>query len=76
MLSYQDPEQLSSRQVAAVYDIRDLNQVVVWRRNLDQVGVGALGVRKQGRPSMDTSNSAQALHEENERLRAEMAYLN
>ncbi|MDP9923082.1 hypothetical protein J2W25_002103 [Variovorax boronicumulans] len=30
MLSHQDREQLSSRQVAAVYDIRNPNQVVVW----------------------------------------------
>jgi transposase len=29
-LSHQDRQQLSSRQVAAIYDIRDLNQVVVW----------------------------------------------
>ena len=31
-------EQLSSRQVAAIYDIRNPNQVVVWRRNFDQNG--------------------------------------
>ena len=30
VLSHQDREQLSSRQVAAVYDIRNPNQVVVW----------------------------------------------
>ncbi len=33
-LSHQDLEQLSSRQVAAVDDIRNPNQVVVWRRKL------------------------------------------
>ena len=32
VLSHQDREQLSSRQVAAVYDIRNPNQVVVWRQ--------------------------------------------
>jgi len=32
----QDREQLPNRQVAAVYDIRNPNQVVVWRRNLDR----------------------------------------
>jgi transposase len=32
-LSHQDREQLSSRQVAAIYDIRNANQVFVWRRN-------------------------------------------
>ena len=35
VLSNQDREQLSSRRVAAVYDIRNPNQVVIWRRNLD-----------------------------------------
>lgn len=87
VLSHQDREQLSSRQMAAIYDIRNPNQVVVWRRNLDEGGVEALGSRKQGRPSMNserrcpappnmvTSDSAQALREENERLRAEVAYL-
>ena len=87
VLSHQDREQLSSRQVAAVYDIRNPNQVVVWRRNLDEGGVEAFGNRKQGRPDMKSerrcpappptviTDSAQALREENERLRAEVAYL-
>jgi transposase len=30
VLSHQDREQFSSRQVAAIYDIRNPNQVVVW----------------------------------------------
>lgn len=30
VLSHQDREQLSSRKVAAIYDILNLNQVVVW----------------------------------------------
>ena len=87
VLSHQDREQLSSRQVAAVYDIRNPNQVVVWRRNLYEGGVEALGNRKQGRPSMKPkrrcpappstviTDSTQALRGENERLRAEVAYL-
>ncbi|SFN49933.1 transposase [Variovorax sp. OV329] len=87
VLSHQDREQLSSRQVAAVYDIRNPNQVVVWRRNLDAGGVEALGSRKQtmrpekperrcpAPPSKVINDSAQALREENERLRAEVAYL-
>ena len=78
VLSHQDREQLSSRQVAAVYDIRNPNQVVVWRRNLDEGGVEALENRKQGRPDMKSerrcpappttvvTDSAQALREENE----------
>ena len=87
VLSHQDREQLSSRQVAATYDIRNPNQVVVWRRNIDQGGVEALGSKKQGRPNMKQErccpapqnpavpDPAQALREENERLRAEVAYL-
>ena len=57
VLSHQDREQLSSRQVAAVYDIRNPNQVVVWRRNLDGGGVEALGSKKQGCPSMKPERS-------------------
>ncbi|WP_373566762.1 helix-turn-helix domain-containing protein [Methyloversatilis sp. XJ19-49] len=49
-LSHQDHEQLSSRQVAAIYDIRNPTQVVVWRRKLDEGGVEALGNREQGNP--------------------------
>jgi transposase len=73
--------------VAAVYDIRNPNQVVVWRRKLDEGGVEALGSRKQVRPNMKPerrcptppspviTDSAQTLREENDRLRAEVAYL-
>ena len=86
VLSHQDREQLSSRQVAAIYDIRNPNQVVVWRRALDDVGVAALESRRQARPmkaekpnpeppEADSPNSHHALHEEVERLRAEVAYL-
>ena len=87
VLSHQDREQLSNRQVAAVYDIRNPNQVVVWRRNLQEVGLPTLGNTKQGHPTMKperrspalpgavTADSAQALLEENKQLRAEVAYL-
>ena len=87
VLSHQDREQLSSRQVAAVYDIRNPNQVVVWRRNLQEGGLPALGSTKHGYPTMKperrapalpgtvTADSAQTLLEENKRLRAEVAYL-
>ncbi len=87
VLSHQNREQLSSRQVAAIYDIRNPNQVVVWRRKLDEGGVQAFGIREQESPSMKKerrspappstaiTDLAQALHEENERLRAEVAYL-
>lgn len=87
VLSHQEREQLSNRQVAAVYDIRNPNQVVVWRRKLDEGGVEAFRIMEQEHasmkkessclepPSTDITDSAQALREENERLRAEVAYL-
>ena len=87
VLSHQDREQLSSRQVAAIYDIRNPNQVVTWRRKLDEGGVQAFGTWEQEHSSMKNeqrspvppstaiTDSAQALREENERLRAEVAYL-
>ena len=50
VLSHQEREQLSSRQVAAIYDIRNPNQVVVWRRNLDQGRLQALQNEKEERP--------------------------
>lgn len=87
VLSHQDREQLSSRQVAAIYDIRNPNQVVVWRRNLDQGRLQALQNEKEERPKMKperrcaapsnvvAADAAQTLREENERLRAEVAYL-
>jgi transposase len=87
VLSYQDREQLSSRQVAAVYDIRNPNQVVTWRHKLDEGGVEAFGIveqehssmKKERRclepPSTGITDQAQTLREENERLRAEVAYL-
>lgn len=89
VLSHQDREQLSSRQIAAIYDIRNSNQVVIWRRKLAEGGVEAFGIREHEQPTMKkerrcsarptaaTTDSAQtqALCEENERLRAEVAYL-
>ena len=86
VLSHQDRERLSSRQIAAVYDIRNPNQVVVWRRKLDDGRVQALASSKQEHPTMKperrcpappdtTTADPQTLHEENKRLRAEVAYL-
>jgi transposase len=87
VLSHQDREQLSSRQVAAIYDIRNPNQVVTWRRKLDEGGVQAFEIWEQEHSSMKNerrslvpsstviTDSAQVLREENERLRAEVAYL-
>lgn len=52
VLSHQDREQRSSRQVAAIYDIRNPNQVVLWRRKFNEGGVQAFGIREQEHPSM------------------------
>lgn len=43
VLSHQDRERLSSRRVAAIYDIRNPNPVVVWRRSLDKGDAQAMG---------------------------------
>jgi len=87
VLSNQDREQLSSRQVAAVYDIRKPNQVVTSRRKLDEGGVEAFGIWEQEHssmkneqrspvpPSATITDSAQALREGNKRFRAEVVYL-
>ena len=60
---------------------------MVWRRKLDEGGVEAFGIREQESPSMKkeqrcpapsstaVTDPAQVLREENERLRAEVAYL-
>lgn len=87
VLIHQDREQLLIRQVSAVYNIRNCNQVVVWRRNLDQGVVQDPESSKQGHPTMKlerccpaplgmvTADPVPALLEENQRLRAEVAYL-
>ena len=74
VLFHQDREQLSSRLVAAVYDIRNPNQVVIWRRKLYEGGVEAFGIWEQEHSSMKNeqrslvppnaviTDSAQALH--------------
>ena len=63
VLSHQDREQLSNRQVAAVYDIRNPNQVVVWRRNLDEGGVEAIG-RRQTRQQISRVTTSQCFFHE------------
>jgi transposase len=88
VLSHQDREHLSCRQVAAIYDIRNPNQVKVWRCNLDEDGLQDPGSTKQEvRPNMNARrpcppppsavapNAEQVLRQDNERLRAEVAYL-
>lgn len=86
-LSHQDRDHLSSRQAAAIYDIRDPNQVVVWHSNLDTLGVVAFESRKRRifhmKPtqfgpeplSTVTPDAKSALREQNDGLPAEVAYL-
>lgn len=52
MLAHQDHEQFSSRQVAALYDIRNPHQILVWRRNLDQGRLQACETRNEEQPHM------------------------
>lgn len=52
VLSHQDRERLSSCEIAAIYDIRNANQVVIWRRNLDQGGLPALPNETENLPQM------------------------
>lgn len=85
VLAHQDREQLSCRQVAALYDIRNPNQVVVWRRNLDQGRLQAPESGKEERPKMNperrsaapsstvVADTQKALRDENDRLHAEVA---
>lgn len=47
VLSHQDGEQRSSRRVAAICDVGNPNQVVVWQRAFDDGGVAALEDRRQ-----------------------------
>lgn len=86
VLMHQDRERLSCRRVAAIYDVRNPNQVVAWRRAFDGGGVVALESRRPARPmkvdmpnpklpDTDGASSNRALREEVERLRAEVAYL-
>jgi len=50
VLSYQDREQLSCRQGAAAYVLRNFNRVVLWRRNVDEGGAGLSGSGNKGAP--------------------------
>ena len=87
VLAHQDREQLSSRQVAALYDIRNPNQVVVWRRNLNQGRLQAREIGKEEQPKVKperrsatppstvVADAEKTLRKLNDRLRAEVAYL-
>lgn len=61
VLAHEQREQLSSRQIAAVYNHRNHNQVVVWRRNPQKGGLPALGSTKQGHPTIKPERRSPAL---------------
>lgn len=82
--------QLSGQQVSARFDLRDSGAIGRWERQYDEGGCEALRPRPKGRPSQmpntkpvpskdinpSTDNrSRQELLDENEFLRAEVAYL-
>ncbi len=87
VLAHQEREQLSDRQIAAIYDIRNGNQVAVWRRKLrlSDAAEGGMGddsemtdtqdQQRQAPAVLDGTAQTMALLQENERLRAEVAYL-
>jgi len=86
VLAHQDREHVSNRQLAAIYDIRNANQIVVWRRTLERpVGPATAGKWKAcpmkaakkdvATPDPDSGKSHRALLDEIERLRLEVAYL-
>lgn len=91
VLYRQEREQLSCRQIAILYDIRNPNQVAVWRKEFDAGGLPALENKRrrctqviQNIPLSTTASitsevsdidTLQALRDENERLCTEVAYL-
>lgn len=83
-------EELSCRQVTALFDIRGGSGVVsAWERQYHEGGIDALKPKPRGRPKRMTApkppdpppphagdaRTLQALRKENEHLRAEVAYL-
>lgn len=83
-------EELSFRQVAALYDVRaGQNVVVTWERQYHEGGLDALKPNPRGRPKKmtapkppshqapqaDDTRTLEQLRKENEYLRAQVAYL-
>ena len=83
-------DELSSRQVAIVFDVRGGHgAVAIWERQYHAGGAEALEPKPRGRsktmptskptpvvqPQTDDARALKALREENEYLRAEVAYL-
>lgn len=82
VLNYMNDFGVSSTHAAAVYNIASPSTINKWLKQLEENGVDALETNKKGRPSMKketkkkpVEGSLEALQAENERLRAENAYL-
>ncbi|MED1865965.1 IS3 family transposase [Fictibacillus nanhaiensis] len=86
VLNYMNDTGASLMQTAAVFKIPSHPTILSWKRKLEEDGLDALKPKKKGRPSMKkkpqepkkpapSEGSEQALQAENERLRAENAYL-
>lgn len=86
VLNYMNDNGASVMQTAAVFNIPSPQNILSWKRKLEEEGPDALKPKKKGRPSMKKKpqelkkpappeGSEQALRAENERLRAENDYL-
>lgn len=86
VLNYMNDTGASLMQTAAVFKIPSHRIILSWKRKMEEDGLDALKPKKKGRPSMKkkpqepkkpapSEGSEQALQAENERLRAENAYL-
>ncbi|WP_260289026.1 IS3 family transposase, partial [Peribacillus aracenensis] len=82
VLEYMNLQGTSLRETAAVFNIPAPSTLLLWQKQCEAEGVDALKPKKKGRPSMKketkkplAEGSLEALKAENERLRAENAYL-
>jgi transposase len=86
VLQYMNDNGASLMQTAAVFKIPSPQNILSWKRKVEEEGPDALKPKKKGRPAMKKKpqepknpappeGSEQALRAENERLRAENAYL-
>ena len=87
VLQHMERDTLSLRQAAAHYDIRNPDQISRWALAYHQGGIEALQPKPKGRPRQmkpkpppeppvgDDARTLEQLRQENECLRAEVAYL-
>lgn len=87
VLQHMQRDMLSLQQAAALYDIRSADQIRRWSHAYHEGGIEALMPRPKGRPKQmkpkpppeppvgDDARTLEQLRQENEYLRAEVAYL-